>query len=147
MTARLYGLTSLQVTSVNFKLYRILLRELWNQKNLITYITPLLNELHWIPVKLHLLYCDAVLTFKCLNGTTPESLSQQLWGELTSAGVARGTQILWISRFSIPSATGQRTFHYRAVSLWNELPENIKCSSSISIFKHKLRKYLSENHT
>ena len=41
------------------------------------HITPLLNELHWIPVKLHLLYHDAVLTFKCLNGTTPESLSQQ----------------------------------------------------------------------
>ena len=46
------------------------------------------------------------------------------------------------------STTGQRTFHYRAISLWNELPEkNIKCSSSIRIFKHKLRKYLLENHT
>ena len=27
------------------------------------HITPLLNELHWIPIKLHLLYRDAVLTF------------------------------------------------------------------------------------
>ena len=41
------------------------------------HITPLLNELHWISVKLHLLYRDAVLTFKCLNGTTRESLSRQ----------------------------------------------------------------------
>ena len=28
------------------------------------------------------------------------------------------------------SATGQRTFHYCAVSLWNELPENMKCKKS-----------------
>jgi hypothetical protein len=33
------------------------------------------------------------------------------------------------------------------VSLWNELPENINCSSSVNIFKHKLRKYLLGNHS
>ena len=110
------------------------------------HITPLLNELHWIPVKLHLLYRDAVLTFKCLNGTTPESLSQQFVRRADISGrCTRNSNSLDIPFFK--SATGQRTFHYRAVSLWNELPENIKCSLSISIFKHKLRKYLLENHT
>ena len=110
------------------------------------HITPLLNELHWIPVKLYLLYRDAVLTFKCLNGTTPESLSQQFVRRADISGrCTRNSNSLDIPFFK--SATGQRTFHYRAVSLWNELPENIKCSSSISIFKHKLRKYLLENHT
>ena len=110
------------------------------------HITPLLNELHWIPVKLHLLYRDAVLTFKCLNGTTPESLSQQFVRRADISGrCTRNSNSLDIPFFK--SATGQRTYHYRAVSLWNELPENIKCSSSISIFKHKLRKYLLENHT
>jgi hypothetical protein len=47
--------------------------------------------------------------------------------------------------FNIPfykSATGQRLFYYRAVSLWNTLPANIKTSTSINIFKSKLRRHL-----
>ena len=110
------------------------------------HITPLPTELHWIPVKLYLLYRDAVLTFKCLNGITPKSLSQQPVRRVDISGrCTRNSSSLNIPLFR--SATGQRTFYYRAVSLWNELPENIKCSSSINIFKHKLRKYLLGNHS
>jgi hypothetical protein len=39
------------------------------------HVTSLLNELHWLPVKLHLFYRNAVLTFKCKNGTAPDYLS------------------------------------------------------------------------
>ena len=113
---------------------------------MVLFSTPLLTQLHWIPVKLYLLYRDAVLTFKCLNGITPESLSQQFARRVDISGrCTRNSSSLNIPFFR--SATGQRTFYYRAVSLWNELPENIKCSSSVNIFKHKLRKYLLGNHS
>ena len=82
------------------------------------HITPLLTELHWIPVnKLYLLYRDAVLTFKCLNGITPESLSQQFVRRVDISGrCTRNSSSLNIPLFR--SATGQRTFYYRAVSAY-----------------------------
>ena len=100
------------------------------------HITPLLTELPWFPVKLYLLYRDAVLTFKCLNGTTPESLSQQFVRRVDISGCCTRNS----SSLNIP-------FYRSAVSLWNELPENITCSSSVNIFKHKLRRYLLGNYT
>jgi hypothetical protein len=72
------------------------------------HITLLLTELHWIPVKLYLLYRDAVLTFKCLNGITPESLSQQFVRRVDISGrCTRNSSSLNIPFFR--SATGQRT--------------------------------------
>ena len=107
------------------------------------HITPLLKELQWIPVKQYLFYRDAVMTFKCMSGTVPEYLSQQFVRRGSISGrCTRNSQSLNIPLYK--SATGQRTFYYRAVSLWNALPENIKSSASIQTFKRKLRKYLLE---
>ena len=41
------------------------------------HVTSILKELHWIPVKEHLYYRDAILTFKCMNGMVPEYMSLQ----------------------------------------------------------------------
>ena len=40
------------------------------------------------------------------------------------------------------TATGQRTFYYRMVSLWNALPQYIKLSQSLAHFKTLIRKRL-----
>ena len=94
-----------------------------------------LNELHWLPVKLHLFYRDAVLTFKCMNETAPDYLSKQFVKRGSISGrCTRDSQSLNIPFYK--SATGQRSFYYRAVSLWNALPVNIKTSTSINIFNY-----------
>ena len=36
------------------------------------------------------------------------------------------------------TASGQRTFHYRATSLWNELQPSLKLSPSVTVFKRLL---------
>ena len=35
------------------------------------YITPVLKDLRWIPVKSHLYYRDALVAFKCMNNCAP----------------------------------------------------------------------------
>ena len=37
---------------------------------------------------------------------------------------------------------GYATFHYRAISLWNKLPNEIRDCSTLSMFKIKLKKYM-----
>lgn len=39
------------------------------------HVSPALKELSWLPVKEHLYYRDAVISFKCLTGCAPEYLS------------------------------------------------------------------------
>ena len=110
------------------------------------HVTPLRCELHWLPVKLHLLYRHAILTFKCMNGMAPDYLSEKFVHRGSISGrCTRNSQSLNISLYK--SATGQRTFYYRAFSLWNDLPANIKTSTTLNIFKTNLRRYLFETLT
>ena len=94
-----------------------------------------------MPVKDHLFYRDALLTFKCMNGMAPTNLSSKFIKRGTiSSRSTRNADQLNIPRYK--TATGQRSFIYRAVTIWNRLPESIKLSASINIFKRRLRKYL-----
>ena len=107
------------------------------------HVTPLRCELHWLPVKLHLFYRNAILTFKCMNGMTPDYLSKKFVhrGSISRC-CTRNSQSLNISLYK--STTGQRTFYYGAVSLWNDLPVNIKTSTTLNIFNTNLRRHLFE---
>jgi hypothetical protein len=84
------------------------------------HITPILKEIQWLPVKLHLYYRDALLAFKCMNNCTPIYLSSQLItrGEVSSRET-RNVRSLDVPLYK--TATGQRTFHYRTVTLWNNI--------------------------
>ena len=94
-----------------------------------------------MPVKDHLFYRDALLTFKCMNGMAPTNLSSRFIKRGTINGRSnRNANILDIPRYK--TATGQRSFLYRAVTIWNNLPSAIKLSSSMNIFIRNLINYL-----
>ena len=106
-------------------------------------VNPLLCQLHWLPVKSHLFYRVAILTFKCMNETAPD----YLWKRFVNRGGISGRCTRNSQSLNIPlhkSATGQRTFYYSAVSLWNDLPVNIKTSTTLNILKKNLRSHLFE---
>ena len=46
-----------------------------------THITPVLWELHWLPVKFRVEFKIALLVFKTLNGLAPQYLSQLLFAK------------------------------------------------------------------
>ena len=105
------------------------------------HITPILKQLRWMPVKDHLFYRDALLTFKCMNGMAPTNLSSRLIKRGTISGRStRNANKLDIPRYK--TSTGQRSFLYRAVTIWNNLPRDIKLSPSTNIFKRKLKNHV-----
>ena len=107
------------------------------------HITPVLKELCWLPVKTQLYYRDAALSFKCMTGRVPDYLSVQfVKREKVSGRQTRGSQMLHIPLFK--STSGQKTFYYRAVSLWNRLDGSFKHTQSVANFKCKLRSRLLE---
>ena len=101
------------------------------------HVTPLLKELHWLPIKSQLYLRDAVLAFKCMTGSAPAYLSSKFLtrGEV-SGRATRNSQLLHIPLYK--SKSGQRTFFYRTVSLWNSLDNSLKLCDSFVILSVNL---------
>ena len=88
--------------------------------------------------KSQLYYRDAVLAFKCMTGQAPTYVSSPFLKRAEISGrETRNSQLLNVPLFK--TTTGQRTFFYRTVSLWNSLETNLKLSESLDIFKRRLR--------
>lgn len=104
------------------------------------HVTPILRSLNWLPVRDQLYFRDSVLAFKCMSGLAPVYLSDKL---ITRSTVSkreletRNSQMLNIPLFR--TATGQKTFYYRTVNIWNNLNNDIKVCIDVNSFRSKLR--------
>ena len=104
------------------------------------HITPHLMELHWLKIKECIVYKVCVLMYKCIKGLAPQYLSEvviQVHGRnlrsttLSNLPTVRcNTAIVHNSAFS---STGPR--------LWNMLPNDIKTSSNLDVFKTRLKTF------
>ena len=110
------------------------------------HITPSLKELHWLPVKYRIEFKILLLTFKTLNGNGPSYIRCLL----SEKKCLRSDN----TKLVIPTMnlvkTGERAFSHAAPRLWNQLPQEIRKSETIVIFKKKLktfyfRKYFGES--
>ena len=92
----------------------------------------------WLPVATQLYFRNAIMAFKCLTSCVPEYLSSQFIkrGDI-SGRTTRNSQMLNIPLFK--TASGQRTFYYRIVSIWNSMDCSLKTLESKSAFKFNLR--------
>ncbi len=103
------------------------------------HITPVLHDLKWLPVDRYLIYRDTLQIYKCLKGLSPVYLKDQCQ-QRTSIHqyLTRHINDLVIPKFR--TSTGQRTFQFRAVKLWNNLDDSIKSIDNIKTFKIELKK-------
>ena len=98
------------------------------------HITPCLKALKWLLVAKKLYLRDAVMAFKCINGLATSYLCTKYCKRfLISGRVTRQSNNIQIPKCRM--ATGQRSFHYCAVTIWNSLSESIRLSSSLLQFK------------
>ena len=105
------------------------------------HVTPELKHLRWLPVSSQVYYRNAILAFKCMNGPAPEYLSN-FFTKCCDVNryPTRNSQLLNVPLFK--TASGQRTFYYRTVSIWNSSESIVKLSSNESIFKKRLKSKL-----
>ncbi|CAB4040195.1 Hypothetical predicted protein, partial [Paramuricea clavata] len=102
------------------------------------HVTPLLKELRWLPVATQLYYRSTTMAFKCMTGCVPAYISSQfIKRQEVSNHHTRNSQQLNIPLFK--TATGQRTFYYKIVSLWNSLDSSLKLCESVDSFKRRLK--------
>lgn len=115
------------------------------QQNSYSHITPLLFNLHWLPVKFRIIFKILLITFKVLKG-------------LASTYLAFLISIKSPSRYNLKSSRdnlplrypkklskvtlGDRSFTYAALKLWNMLPLEIRSESTVADSRSKLKTHL-----
>ena len=107
------------------------------------HVSPLLSELHWLPVQQRINYKIGILCFNILSGFAPPYLSE-LVEPYTPSRTLRSSADARILR--IPCCRkkfqGQRAFSYVGPVFWNSLPHSVRHSQTLSQFKSQLKTYL-----
>lgn len=107
------------------------------------HVTPILQQLHWLPVEQRIEYKICLLTYKCLHGFAPKYLSNLLQRYTPQRELRSSKDTLYLRLQEIPNNNyGKRAFKCIAPSLWNKLPIHIRQAQSIDIFKSLLKTHL-----
>ena len=102
------------------------------------HITPVLRELHWLPVHRRIEYKVLSYTYKAINSLAPVYL-EQLLNKQQSTRCLRSSDSSRLQAPRTKTKYSDRTFSSASAHLWNSLPEHVKCASSLNSFKQNLK--------
>ena len=109
-------------------------------------ITPVLRELHWLPVEQRVKFKVAVLTYKSLNEMAPQYLTELIELYRPSRHLRSSSSHLLVVNRTNTKSFGNKSFIHTAAEVWNALQIDIKLSKSLDIFKSRLKTTLFEEY-
>ena len=107
-------------------------------------ITPALIDLHWLPIKARIVFKICVLTYQALKFGKPEYIRHLLedFHVDTTLVLRHSAECHRLNEPRCNLKLGFRAFEKSAPRLYNKLPEHVKSSSNVKIFKKKLKTHL-----
>ena len=100
---------------------------------------PVLQDLHWLPVKYRIDFRILLITFKALHYLAPPSLSDLLHRHTPPRCLrSADANLLHPVRTDLRS-WGDRAFAAAAPTLWKALPNDIRNANTLSSFKLPLK--------
>ncbi|XP_061151098.1 probable RNA-directed DNA polymerase from transposon X-element isoform X1 [Syngnathus typhle] len=103
------------------------------------HITPILANLHWLPVHLRCDFKVLLLTYKSLHGLAPAYLVDLVVPYVPSRNLRSQNATLLATPRAKKMSAGSRAFSIRAPELWNALPMDIRTATSVETFKTRLK--------
>ena len=108
-------------------------------------ITIHLKSLHWLSVKVISIYKIACLCCHWHNSTAPSYVTDMLHRKLLHTRSTRSssyTMPLLNGPVHSKSTLGDRLFSFASSSVWNSIPNDLRCAPSLSSFKSRWKTYL-----
>ena len=107
-------------------------------------ITPVLIDLHWLPIKARIEYKIAVMSHQALHSGKPEYMKNMLkkFHQDTAMELRHDTDPHRLLEPRSNFNMGFRAFERCAPRIYNKLPSDIKNCAKIDTFKKKLKTYL-----
>ena len=102
---------------------------------------PLLERLHWLPVRHRIDYKLVVLTYKIRHTSTPAYLSHHIRPR-ESTRYLRSSSTPLLHKPTSRTRFADRAFRCSAPAVWNSLNTDTLCCSSLALFKRKLKTFI-----
>ena len=106
------------------------------------YKTPILQQLHWLPVKDRIRFKLLLLTFKALHGLAPIYISELIKPYNPSRSLRSST----LNYLSVPKSNtatyGDRCFSVAAPKLWNSQPGDSRYIENLCTLKTSIKTWL-----
>ena len=103
-------------------------------------ITTHLKSLHWLPVKVRSTYKIACLCYHCHGSTAASYVADMLHKNPSHTHNPR------TSSYTMPAHSKatlvDRSISFASSSVWNSIPNDVRCAPSLSSFKSRLKTYL-----
>ena len=109
------------------------------------HISPILHNLHWLPISFRIQYKINLLTFKALHGSAPPYLASMLQHRHARPGLRSSGSMLLVPRTRLASY-GDRAFSNLAPRLWNSLPQSLRDTVTFLTSKTPLKHIFSDWH-
>jgi hypothetical protein len=106
------------------------------------HISPVLRELHWIPVQHRPSYKILMYVYKALHGLAPDYLSDLIQLHQPARSLRSGSRTMLTVPHTHSATYGNRCLTQSAADLWNSLPEEIKTARTLVTFKKQLKTHL-----
>ena len=136
----LYGVTNLQLSQLQ-RIQNMAARIVTLTKTR-EHITPVLFDLHWLPVRQRTMYKLGLFVYKILNDLVPCYLTDLI--ELYAPGRSglRSSNQLLPAEHQSCNHWGDQSFRFAAATLWNSFPSDVHLSPSLPSFKKNLKTFL-----
>ena len=113
------------------------------------HVTPILKQLHWLPVKYRCMFKTATLVYKFLHSGSPSYFQPFLSLSSCSYSTRRSHpdhQYLTVPPFRSSVFKSVKhfdhSFAFDAPKIWNELPHDVRSAALVASFRKKLKTYL-----
>ena len=108
-------------------------------------ITIHLKSLHWLPVKERSTYNMACLCYHCHSSAAPSYVTDMQHKKPLHTRNNRSsscTMPLLNGPAHSKATLGDRSFYFASSSVWNSIPNDVRCTPSLSSFIYRLLTYL-----
>ena len=106
------------------------------------HITPVLRNLHWLPVRYRIKYKILLIVYKVISGTAPSYLCDLLSIKTSTRTLRSNNHVMLHVPVSRLKTFGDASFSTAGPILWNGLPLHVKTAHTVGQFKSLLKTQL-----
>ena len=113
------------------------------------HVTPILQKLHWLPVRYRCIYKTATLVYKFLDSGSPSYFEPFLSFSSCPYSTRHShpdCQYLTVPPFHSSVFKSAKhfvhSFAFDAPKIWNDVPQDVRGATSVASFRKKLKTYL-----
>ena len=142
--SRIWGITTMEQLDRVQKVQNFAAKVAFGGARKYDHVTPILQDLQWMDIKSKIAYDICVFTYKVMSSMLPDWLFTFPFVSEVQGRPTRQANCLVIKRTN--TNLGTRAISVRGPKDWNDIPIDIRNSSSITVFKKNLKKHILDSN-